>query len=189
MEWKGGKPTLICICKNSNWKSGKWAIEYVCFNTKSLPIVPNQFGFHNNGEAASLFVCALLPWTRCNNSLKPGVIKTEYQRGLPPWFHETFRQKFQRLWMMKEGKLENGLLGSTALIVQKSHQINTEGHLQPFFSWAFQNGLSYENSEITKAPIRLHAPSFFSFSLNMLHSTRTSFHKLFVHLKRNGNFS
>lgn len=59
--------------------------------------------------------------------------------------------------MMKEGKLANGLLGSAALIVQKSHQINTESHLQPFFSSAFQNGLSNENSEITKAPIRLYA--------------------------------
>lgn len=64
--------------------------------------------------------------------------------------------------MMKEGKLENGLRGSTGLIVQKSHQINTEGHLQPFFSQAFQNGLSYENSEITKAPIRHYAQPFFS---------------------------
>lgn len=63
---------------------------------------------------------------------------------------------------MKEGKLENGLLGSAALIVQKSHQINTEGHLQPFFSQAFQNGLSYENSEMTKAPIRHYAHPFFS---------------------------
>lgn len=67
--------------------------------------------------------------------------------------------------MMKEGKLANGLLGSTALIVQKSHQINTESHLQPFFSSAFQNGLSNENSEITKAPIRLYAHSFSSASL------------------------
>lgn len=57
--------------------------------------------------------------------------------------------------MMKESRLGNGLLGSTALIVQKSHQINTENHLQPFFSSAFQNGLSNENSEITKTPIRL----------------------------------
>lgn len=70
--------------------------------------------------------------------------------------------------MMKEGKLENGLLGSTALIVQKSHQINTEGHLQPFFSWAFQNGLSYENSEITKAPIRYYAHPFFSSPLKAI---------------------
>lgn len=67
--------------------------------------------------------------------------------------------------MMKEGKLANGLLGSTALIVQKSHQINTESHLQPFFSSAFQNGLSNENSEITKAPIRLYVHSFSSASL------------------------
>lgn len=67
--------------------------------------------------------------------------------------------------MMKEGKPENGLLGSRAVIVQKSHQINSESHLQPFFSSAFQNGLSYENSKITKAPIRLYAPSFFAFSL------------------------
>lgn len=109
-----------------------------------------------------------MPWTWCNNSLKPGVIKTEYQRGLQPWFHETFRQKFQGLRMMKEGKLENGLLGSTALIVQKSHQINTESHLQPFFSWAFQNGLSNENSEITKAPIRLYAHPFSSFPLKVI---------------------
>lgn len=69
--------------------------------------------------------------------------------------------------MMKEGKLANGLLGSTALIVQKSHQINTESHLQPFFSSAFQNGLSNENSEITKAPIRLYARSFSSGSLKV----------------------
>lgn len=109
-----------------------------------------------------------MPWTWCNNSFKPGVIKTEYQRGLQPWFHETFRQKFQGLRMMKEGKLENGLLGSTALIVQKSHQINTESHLQPFFSWAFQNGLSNENSEITKAPIRLYAHPFSSFPLKVI---------------------
>lgn len=70
--------------------------------------------------------------------------------------------------MMKEGKLANGLLGSTALIVQKSHQINTESHLQPFFSSAFQNGLSNENSEITKAPIRLYACSFSSAALKVL---------------------
>lgn len=69
--------------------------------------------------------------------------------------------------MMKEGKPENGLLGSRALIVQKSHQINTEGHLQPFFFWAFQNGLSYENSENTKAPIRHYAHPFFIFSLKI----------------------
>lgn len=68
--------------------------------------------------------------------------------------------------MMKEGKPGNGLLGSTALIVQKSHRINTEGHFQPFFSSAFQNGLSYENSEITKAPIR-HNP-FSSFPLKVI---------------------
>ena len=63
--------------------------------------------------------------------------------------------------MMKEGRLENGLLGSASLIVQKSHQINTEGHLLHFFSQAFQNGLSYENSEITKAPIKHYAHTFF----------------------------
>lgn len=146
-------------------KGAKWAIEYVCFNTSALPVVPNQFKFHTMAGPLLLFVCAPMPWTWGNNSLKSGVIKIEYQRGLPPWFHETFRQKFQGLKMMKEGKLGNGLLGSTALIVQKSHQINTESHLQPFFSWAFQNGLSNENSEITKAPIRLYAHSFSSPSL------------------------
>lgn len=70
--------------------------------------------------------------------------------------------------MMKEGKLENGLLGSTALIVQKSHRINTEGHLEPFFSSAFQNGLSYENSEITNAPIRHYVHPFSSFPLKVI---------------------
>lgn len=45
-------------------------------------------------------------------------------------------------------------------IVQKSHQINAEGHLQAFFLRAFQNGLSYENSEITKAPIKPPAQPF-----------------------------
>lgn len=32
--------------QNSKVKGGKWAIEYVCFNTSALPIVPNQFEFH-----------------------------------------------------------------------------------------------------------------------------------------------
>lgn len=51
-------------------------------------------------------------------------------------------------------------VGSASLIVQKSHRINTEGHSQPFFSSAFHNGLSYENSKMTKAPIRLRAAAF-----------------------------
>lgn len=37
------KQILICMCKSPQWKGAKWAIEYVCFNTSALLVVPNQF--------------------------------------------------------------------------------------------------------------------------------------------------
>ena len=76
-------------------------------------------------------------------------------------------RKFRGPGTMKEGSGEKGFLGSAVFIVEESHQINTEAHLRPFFSQAFQNRLSYENSEITKAPIRHYASLLFSLSLSL----------------------
>ena len=73
-------------------------------------------------------------------------------------------RKFRGPGTMKEGSGEKGFLGSAVFIVEESHQINTEAHLRPFFSQAFQNRLSYENSEITKAPIRHYASLLLSLS-------------------------
>ena len=80
-------------------------------------------------------------------------------------------RKFRGPGTMKEGSGEKGFLGSAVFIVEESHQINTEAHLRPFFSQAFQNRLSYENSKITKAPIRHYASLLFSLSP----STTTAF--------------
>ena len=54
-------------------------------------------------------------------------------------------------WKGVSGK--NALLRVLNHIVQKSHQINTEDHLELLFWKAFERGLNYENSHDTKVPI------------------------------------
>lgn len=40
---KGGEANPHLHVQKSTMKGAKWAIEYVCFNTSALPVVPNQF--------------------------------------------------------------------------------------------------------------------------------------------------
>lgn len=53
----------------------------------------------------------------------------------------------------KRASGKNVLLRALNHIVQKSHQINTEDHLELLFWKAFERGLNYENSHDTKVPI------------------------------------
>lgn len=60
---------------------------------------------------------------------------------------------FHTLIQWKRVSCKNVLLRVSNHIVQKSHQINTEDHLELLFWKAFEKGLNYENSHDTKVPI------------------------------------
>lgn len=73
------------------------------------------------------------------------------KKGLQHRLHETFSWYFPHTDLVKSCK--NVLLRVSNHIVQKSHQINTEDHLELLFWKAFEKGLNYENSHDTKVPI------------------------------------
>lgn len=60
---------------------------------------------------------------------------------------------FHTLIEWKGVSCKNVLLRVSNHIVQKSHQINTEDHLELLFWKAFEKGLNYENSHDSKVPI------------------------------------
>lgn len=60
---------------------------------------------------------------------------------------------FHTLLQWKRVSSKNVLLRVLNHIVQKSHQINTEDHLELLFWKAFERGLNYENSHDTEVPI------------------------------------
>lgn len=133
-------------------------------NTTALLIVPYQ-SESDKREAVSL--CVPLSVTYSNNSLKVALwrqnTKEAYSRGFMKHLGWT-----SKAVLMKEGACwSERREGAPAVIVQESHQINTEGHLEPFFSQAFQNGLTMKTWEITKAPIKHHAQPFFSLLLKV----------------------
>lgn len=156
------------------------------FNTTALLIVPYQ-SESDKREAVSL--CVPLSVTYSNNSLKVALwrqnTKEAYSRGFIKHLGWT-----SKAVLMKEGACwSERREGAPAVIVQESHQINTEGHLEPFFSQAFQKGLTTKTPKLLKHLLSimpsLSSPCFWK-CLNVLWHSIPSQNKklLFVRLMK-----